>query len=728
MAILDYAIAHARRGFPIFPALADQKIPAIKNPYQQATTDERTILRWWKETPQANICLPCGTEIIHGKFIGVIDVDNKKFNGYQTLQALELMGYEFPETLEQLTPSGGLHKIYYFDQPIGNGVNFLGPGIDHRGYHGYILLAGSIYHGKEYVFKNELQIAQAQEWFAGRLHRARSEGIGGSERQRSLPNVYDINASISERRATEYLAAQSPASEGERNHKGFIATCKLKDFGVTRERAFELMSTTWRCEPILEPEELRTLVFSAFKTGQNAPGIDSPEAAFEKVLPPPKEQGPKNPLETLNDQFAFATAGGGSQILWFTTDENNKECTDHLGVQAFKEKLSNQTYMPDGGKNVPLAKAWMEWPGRRTYDGVIFKPNFDNLRFYNKWQGFTCEPLEEAPTPKALKALANFKEHIISNVALGNEAHANWIFCWLAHIVQKPEEKPRTALVLRGEKGVGKSVIFDVLRRIVGKHFCSVANRRYLSGNFNGHLEDKLVYVLEEAYWSGQKEIDGVLKDLITNKRHMIERKGREVYEVDNLARVVILGNDEWVVPATEDERRYAVFEVSTAKQRDDNFFGAMVEDMDPRLLMKFLKEFDLEKADINQIPATEALARQKEQTMSPFKKWWLESLQAGILLGGQEVWPTELSREAFRAAFLAEMKAQGITRFIPSPEAIGRILKKFAPSCKPSRKARDGQRVYVYEFPTLEQARLDWEKCFGQKVYWPKDEDDASS
>ena len=138
---------------------------------------------------------------------------------------------------------------------------------------------------------------------------------------------------------------------------------------------------------------------------------------------------------------------------------------------------------------------------------------------------------------------------------------------------QKPGIKPQTAVVLKGDKGVGKNAFFDHLSALLGTHAMTTSNRRYLVGNFNVHLEKCLLLVLDEAFWSGDKQTEGILKDLITGKEHVIEPKNREVYKVANKTRVAILGNEDWLVPASENERRYAVFNVGNKKMQDIPFF-----------------------------------------------------------------------------------------------------------------------------------------------------------
>src|SRR6516164_80135 len=112
---------------------------------------------------------------------------------------------------------------------------------------------------------------------------------------------------------------------------------------------------------------------------------------------------------------------------------------------------------------------------------------------------------------------------------------------------------------------------------LLGPHFLSVSNPRYILSNFNAHLMNTLCVVLDEAVWAGNKDWDGMLKDLITNPHRMIEFKGREPYRVKNLTRVVILGNESWLVPAGRTSRRYAVFDVDNNRIQDDEWFGKMV-------------------------------------------------------------------------------------------------------------------------------------------------------
>lgn len=728
MAILDYAIEQIRAGRPIFPGVPDEKIPAIKNPYAAMTTDERQILRWWKENPNYNICLPMGVEIRPGRFLGAIDFDVKDGrNGFDTEEKLAAIGLEFAPTLEQLTPNNGVHKIYYFDFAIGNGVNSLGPGIDHRGYHGFILCAGSWYHGKEYVYKNNLQIEAAQEWIAKRLQRRGNSGgdegqtapgdrQSGSNGERRLSIVHDIDQDAAKRRSIRYLEALPPASPGERNRRGFEAACQVKDFGLTRENTIECIAAHWKYESAFgdEPSNfgraVEQFVNSAFKYGQNEPGISSPEHVFSDISKKPDEKKPKHPVDVMNETYALVIHNGVRIV------RERPDKIDHLSVSDFHTVEANNN-LTIGEKSVSVSKMWIKSPTRRQYESILFKPNYENKSVLNLWRGFSVSKPSGPVDPKGVRALDLFLEHIRENVCGGNEEHTKWVLGFFAHLIQKPEIKPEVALALRGKKGVGKNVITDCISRLLGTHYLLAANRRYLSGNFNSHFENKLIVVFDEAYWSGDKQAEGILKDLITGSMHQIERKGHEPYPVANLLRVVIFGNDEWVVPASSDERRFAVFEVGEKRRRDRKFFGeikdGMKDNQGDQLLFQYLSDFDLSSVDVNEAPQTDALQTQKEHSLGPLESWWHSSLEAGYVIGSPyDEWVTEMPREALRLAFYESVKAHSSSRYLPNPTHFGRILKQIAPSSCSNVIKRDGEiRHRVQIIATLEVARQEWQK-----------------
>ena len=50
-----------------------------------------------------------------------------------------------------------------------------------------------------------------------------------------------------------------------------------------------------------------------------------------------------------------------------------------------------------------------------------------------------------------------------------------------------------------------------------------------MTGNFNAHLEERIVLFVDGAYWAGDKQGEAVLKHLTTEPTLPIERKFRDV-------------------------------------------------------------------------------------------------------------------------------------------------------------------------------------------------------
>ncbi|MFE2812624.1 bifunctional DNA primase/polymerase [Streptomyces nigra] len=153
------------RGLHVFP-IGRTKMPAIRSPHRDdppgtpkcrgecgrpghgvydATDDEQRLAELFAAAPHATgYGIACGRG--DRPLLGV-DLDRKNgVDGVASLRALaDARGFTVPETIVIATPSGGLHLWY--TGPAGaavqNSASKLGPGIDVRGYGGYLVGPGS---------------------------------------------------------------------------------------------------------------------------------------------------------------------------------------------------------------------------------------------------------------------------------------------------------------------------------------------------------------------------------------------------------------------------------------------------------------------------------------------------------------------------------------------------------------------------------------------------------
>jgi hypothetical protein len=138
------------------------------------------------------------------------------------------------------------------------------------------------------------------------------------------------------------------------------------------------------------------------------------------------------------------------------------------------------------------------------------------------------------------------RSHIFDVLASGNKEFADYIFRWLAWTIQNPDKQAEVALVLIGAKGAGKGTLARCLKPIFGAHAFQVTSREEVIGQFNGHLQDCILFVADEAYWGGDKRCVGRLQGMITEPALSIERKGIDIFQVRNYLHVVMLAEPGW--------------------------------------------------------------------------------------------------------------------------------------------------------------------------------------
>lgn len=720
----------AEMGFYIFHLIPNGKTPLKKGWQKEATNDPQKVLKSWHD-PMLELFKNDNIGIYTGKFqdgaLLVLDVDTKEGKkGLSSLAALKTAGHKLPKTLTQVTASGGYHLIYKVKEAVPNSVGKLGPGLDVRSKGGYIVGAGSMVPGGQYQIQNA-PIADAPQWLIEKANE-KKETV-----RETNPEAKRVNQRAAKTRGREYLIHSAPvAIEGEGgDQKTFSVASRLKDMGLTEKNALTLMLDHWndQCKPPWLPDELAGKVKNAYSYGQNSVGADSPENDFTPV-----ENSEKlSPIEELNQEFAFVVLGGKSTIL----RQTGKGEVSYMTPQAFHDLLKARTIQAANGRKMQLSELWFSSPKRASYNSVELVPGKKAPPgVYNLWRGFKCQPIDletEVVTKEMQEGVSMFKEHLLKNICLGNEELARWVMGYFAHLVQKPYEKPLTALVFKGKKGVGKNALIDRIGNLFNGHYLLTSNKRYLTSNFNKHLANLILFVLDEAFWSGDKQAEGILKDLITGNTHLIEHKGREMFSTPNVLRVCIIGNEEWVVPASEDERRFAVFNVGDERQRDRDFFKKMRSLIDNkggnRLLLRELLDFDLSGVDVNDAPITAGLLEQKIESLNSVHAWFFQSLKDGAFLNldFSEGWPKEIGREQLRSAYGQYARERGIRSWLPDAGAFGRDLLKCCPSLGTRRKRDGTTRTRTYTLPSLEGARKEFDEFIGHKIEWePTDEGDV--
>lgn len=743
----DCALELIARGFYVFPLVSDAKTPLPHPskehvPFRERAFNDAGNVSTLFTDPVFDIShsynIGIATDLFCDPSTGVkealvvVDVDN-----IDTYNRLKTEGKDFRETLVSQTPRGGYHLIYKSRTPIDQGAGILGEGIDIRSKGGYIVGPGSTIEGKEYRFVNDVEIAECPEWI-----------LSVSREKRNSPPIEEIPNSVAFK--DDQWVSLCGASAGERADKSYRNACILKDRGLSFQDAVVQMEK-WNeklCTPPLESHELIHQVRSAYQYSQNKEiGSQTPEVKFKEVSEKAdaevkkeesehserdKDNTHKNDIDDkiqkFNKHYAYALEGGSGTILW----EHHGD-VERIHVPSFHEYFSDENveYVSNGRvKREQFTKLWLRHPDCRKYSKVEFLPGEKTTNgTYNLWRGFI---LPSAGKGKGMDGLKAWREHIFENICDQNEAHARWLEGFFAHMIQKPQEKPNIALALHGGRGVGKDSLVDRVGHLLGRHYIMVTDPRYISGQFNGHFEQTLFMVLNEAFWSGDKRLEGTLKHLITGRELVIERKGKEPKICKSYTRFCILGNEKWIVPAAFDERRFAVFNVGDKRKQDIEFFTNMRLDMEKggyRELYNYLNSFDLGTVNLNIAPQTKGLSEQKIYQSDPISSWWFNCLCMGEILGSYNQfssnWPSEIKCTEMRTFYSNDSKEEGIRSRLGDQQAFGKKLNFLTNGILVRKRKRSaGNRVFVYEIPPLAECRKLWEEVTNTKGHNPWDEE----
>lgn len=198
-------------------------------------------------------------------------------------------------------------------------------------------------------------------------------------------------------------------------------------------------------------------------------------------------------VERLNELHAFVMVRGKAFIATKREDGG----TDFGPERDLHALYANDRVTVTDKKTEAVSQRWMRDPIRRNYrEGIEFAPGRETPGKFNLWRGWAVEP-------DTIASCELFLKHVREVICGGNEAHFDYIVGWLAHMVQRPHEKPGVGLVLRGLKGTGKDSVGEYIAAMIGRHHApTVSQSEHIVGRFNFRLESALMLHVQEGSWA----------------------------------------------------------------------------------------------------------------------------------------------------------------------------------------------------------------------------------
>lgn len=466
-----------------------------------------------------------------------------------------------------------------------------------------------------------------------------------------------------------------------------------------------------------------------------------PQEYVERQIQRAKEEVEEPMLRLLNEKHAVIhDMGGKCRIISETMDYSVKPPRPKISKQSFEDfrnRYMNQRVAVgknDKGEAIYMSagKWWLLHPLRREYTTLVFAPDREIEGAYNLWKGFACEAIPGSNHEP-------FLNHLRDVVCSGNEEHYDYLIKWMARGVQAPNVQGEVAFVMRGNRGAGKGTVATIYGSLWGRHFLHLSSAKHLVGQFNAHLRDCVFLFADEAFFAGDRAHESSLKTIITEDTQMIEPKGVDAELVPNYLHLMMSSNQDWVVPAGFDERRFFVLDVNEEHKQDTKYFGEIKRAIDNggrESLLHYLLTLDISDFNVREVPQTGALQAQKIYSMSLEEAWWMERLTDGRTTTHLAGWDEALLKSDLYADYIRFAETQRVQRRA-TPASLGMFLKKVLPNPFPIgvQRITDVSRVdsfgnesvtrerrYFYDLPNLDDSRVEWEKRFG-KCDWPKDE-----
>lgn len=437
-----------------------------------------------------------------------------------------------------------------------------------------------------------------------------------------------------------------------------------------------------------------------------------------------------NPLTLVQQRFSLINLSADIRIV------DNQEVSDVLaGIKSdvsFYKKPDGQLLieryletLPFPTKPKDVIKQFMVNPNTHIYDATAFSPRSTPSTTLNFWVGHTVTP--------AAGDWSVIREFIFEVICDGDSGLFDYLIKYIAHMLQKPEEKPGIAIVMLSQEGCGKGSMFALLNAIWTRTTLEVSDVDHVVGTFNGLLEKNYIVCLDEALFKGNKAGMERLKSLITEPTIHIEAKYQPARSIQSFHRFWAASNSDHFAQISQGERRLLFLRVSTKRKQDlayfDTFYKAISDPQVISALVHELNLMDISKFNVRQRPKTIEHLNQRLQSLSGFERFWFEVLVNGGYSFKDDgaysstrftSWTNSLfiSTNTLQVAYQQYDKNAGKYGAIQTRE-IASTLSKICPSAQSDRPTINGKQERGYLLPKLKIARKEYEMLIGSKLNW---------
>lgn len=446
---------------------------------------------------------------------------------------------------------------------------------------------------------------------------------------------------------------------------------------------------------------------------------------------------PSSPLAALQQRFAIIDLSGEIRIV----DLEQIQCLlsgSALGAPSFYKRGDAEMWMKRVIEALPyqcrpsqvIADFWTS-PKTMVYTATAFTPIRTKAGTLNFW-------VDPAPVAKAGNWVL-LRDFLRDVICASDATTFDYLIKFMAHMIQKPEEKPGVMITLLGGQGTGKGVYFNLLRAIWPRTTLLVSDIDQVTGRFNSCLERNYIICMDEALFAGDRKAMDRLKSIVTERSLQIEQKFQPSRSIQSVHRLFASSNHSHFGNIELDDRRFVFLRVSNSKQQDTTYFGGIAAAINDPLtisaLVYYLQRQDLSSFDVRKKPNTTEHLSQKLKSLQGFDRFWYEILVTGYLDGtgpsdeipfNNDEWnapvfvPSNILVDRYKDFHKTAQRYQTVQ----TAEVVTSI-QKLCPSAQPDRQiwkppgVSTGSQRRGLNLPDLATARTEFEHVIGGKVPW---------
>ena len=434
---------------------------------------------------------------------------------------------------------------------------------------------------------------------------------------------------------------------------------------------------------------------------------------------------PVSALALVQSKFGLMKLSGEIRIIELVDITKSQLAGETRGVNFYRKpdaellikRFLETLPIPSDTKKV-IGDFWVN-PNTFVYDAIAFSPLATPATTLNYWIGHTANP-----NAGDWSVIGDFLLHVICD---GDKKVFLYLLCYLAHMLQKPEEKPGIMIVMLGAQGTGKGTFFFLMKRIWSKTALQVADVDQVIGRFNAALEQNYVILMDEALFAGDKKSTEKLKSLITEPSIGIEQKYQPSRTIDSYHRFFAASNNDHFAHIDRDDRRFLFLRVSSARQGNSEYFKTLFNSINDEAVIGAmvydLIQMDLSSFNVRQRPKTKEHLKQKIQSLSGFERYWYEVVVNRGIPGPHryvEQWSSSMfvsTKEIVEGYKQYDKNAERYNTI--QTQTIADKLGKLCPSARQSRCTVNGSQERGYDLPSIDVARQEFEGAMGGTVNW---------